>query len=560
MSAASARAGADLERLLADVEGDGATRRRVEALNRLDRALAYELETPPPVTEVRRSSTGTMPLLTAEAFELARQVYYLHHGSMRDCARAILAAGLQGELDTDDPVTVISERLKTWWHREQWPKRPTRVTILLRDARDGGLYRGERMCAGVGTGNGPLARGRPCTQTALRDSDYCFQHDPRPEYAERRRQIGERFVYARLRDLVDVGPLREWLICQQRRLLAEARAAGAAHPNQRGGRLLADWLGVDQSLLGRVIDGHQTTTRTLSMSAGRIRAATAVKYLERSGTSFRDIYGYDPPAARDLTPVTCPDCGGRMSAGSKRCRGCWDATRTRCVYVNLRGERCRVPTAHESGHCYKCRRILDRRTQGRTRRRGGPRRNRSSVSIPMLMLAADAYLQTPSFRGVARRMWELNAAGCRDVFGSPSGLESALAKAFRRQGWTASPGGRRRRPRHEALLAVGEGLAELENRHGAVELPATPQAASAIGGAIIPIEPFRQWLAARYAEAGSFRRLAERVAIADATISQWVRRCGRRGGQTTVRRATVEGALELWGAGETIDDLYGSGL
>lgn len=543
--------------VLADLEqlDERTTARHVNALDRLDEVLARPLEIPPPVTEVRKSATGTLPLLSAEAIELARQVYYLHHGSLSAAARAILAAGLAGEIDSEDPVALVANRLKTWWRRERWPKRPVKDTFLLRDAQaGGGLFRG-RPCAGVGTGNGSLKRGQPCGQSALSDSEFCFQHDPRPEYVERRRVIGERFARARLRGLVDVGPFRDWLVSQQKRLLDEA--AGGVHFNQRGGSLLANWLGVDQSPLLRVIERGHTSARSEVRSPGRIRAATVVAWLERSGTTFRDLYGFDPPPARDLSGETCPECGGRRSSGSQRCRDCYERSRAQCAYVNRRGERCQVFTAHESGCCSKCRRMLERRARPKLPSRRG---RKSAVSARMLMLAAIAYLQLPRFGVVARRLWAANAAGCREEFRSVESLEGSLVNAFRRQGWTL--GGDLRRSgssRDEVLLAVGEGLAELEAEHGEIEFPAVRVAASEVLGAEIPIGPFRDWLTARHAEAGTFKALSERVGIADDRVAMLINRRGAGGRQTVVLRSTVERALELWGEGETLDDLYGDG-
>jgi hypothetical protein len=169
-----------------------AAARRARALQALVDVVesSVELEIPAPVTEVR-PGRGVVPRLGADAFEMARKVYYLNHGSMMDAARAIIAAGLS---DTRDLVQV-RERLQTWWARERWPKRQTTQTFAIRDAaHDGGLYRSERLCIGQASGNGPAPKGKKCGQSALRDSDYCLHHDPRPEYVEARRRQATRLA------------------------------------------------------------------------------------------------------------------------------------------------------------------------------------------------------------------------------------------------------------------------------------------------------------------------------------------------------------------------------
>jgi hypothetical protein len=144
-----------------------AARRRSRALEGLIDAIdsSSQLVVPDPVErkDMRPGKAGP-PKLPLEAFELARQVYYLQHGTLSDAARAVIAAG---HSETADHV-VVFERLKTWWTNRGWPRRPTDATFAIRDANgDGGLFRSERICNGVATGSGPAPKGKACTQSAL---------------------------------------------------------------------------------------------------------------------------------------------------------------------------------------------------------------------------------------------------------------------------------------------------------------------------------------------------------------------------------------------------------
>jgi hypothetical protein len=540
-----------------------AARRRAASLAKLSEALEHELPVPPPVVEVRRDTRrGTIPLLSAEALELARQVYFLNHGSMADAARAILSEGLADDVDgkTQSPLIVVRGRLNNWWRREQWPKRPTRHVFTIRDANhDGGLYRGRR-CKGKTTGSGPAPAGKPCGATALKDSDYCWQHDPRPQYRAKVKRDGERLRKSRDRDMVPVGPFRDLLEGERQLLLAEARARGdRLDPKQTGWTFVAEKFGIDASIIGRIVQGthngaHQRNGGT---RVHRIKAKTVVKYLSIAGMKFRDVYGFDPPAGIDTEAYTCPECGGSMSHGSKKCRTCYEAEAygTRCGYINRAGEQCWKTTSHESGMCSGCRRILERRANAR------PRRGRTSfVTIPMLMLACQEYLQTPNLRWVSQAMWAVNAGGVRDVFANHKSLEGSLVKQFRKRGWSTPPEGGRRLRQQGGVKVVAEavraGLRELAREHGPVDWPDRDGIPPPNAAALVAVGPFRDWLAARYAEVGSYKGLQERIAMSDEAISQIVNRRGPKGGQNFVQRATVERSLQEWGDGTTFADLY----
>lgn len=512
-----------------------AAKRRASALEALGSALeqATLLEIPPPVTEIA-PSRGVLPKLGVEAFELARQVYYIHHGSLTDAARSIIAAGLG---DTTNLVQV-RERLQTWWSRQEWPKRSTLQTFAIRDAaNDGGLYRSERLCIGHAVGSGPAPKGKKCPQSALPDSEYCFHHDPRPEYVNARRVQTARLVESRSYDMVPLGPFCEWMDRERQRLLAEASADRVVHPNNTGWSLLAAWMRIDPTLIGRMIDGrHNGAARRDGREKQTIRASTLLRYLEPIGVAFRDIYGFDPPPRRNSTPTTCPSCGGRKCHASKVCRTCLDAEGTPCSYVNRTGKRCNVPTKHPSGVCAKCRKITERVHK--------PRTGRSSfLSVPMLILALGEYREIPNHAWVARRMWAANAGGVRDVFKSQKALAGSLVKQARKRGITTTD---------HAQAAYSTLTAE----HRAVEWPATETETLEVAG-MVPFAPFGQWLAARRKELGSYKALSERVRMSPDNISKWLR--GVPAKKTTVRRATVDEALAYWGDGTTFADLYRKG-
>jgi hypothetical protein len=516
-----------------------AVRRRLSAFEGLGEAIADStaLEIPPPVTVVRTYKRGVAPKLPAEAFELARQVYYLQHGSVADAARAVIAAGLT---DNED-LTVVRERLRTWWDRMEWPKRPTMSTFAIRDANyDGGLFRSTRVCSGEATGSGPAPKGKACTQSALPDSDKCFHHDPRPEYVDARRRQAERLAQARQHDAVPVEPFQRWLKDTAAGMLADARAEGRAHPNEKGGmKRLADAMGVDNTLLWRIMRNiHNGGAHRRGAQATTIRACTVVRYLEPLEVTFRDVYGFDPPAPKDLAPYTCPECGRPKTHESKLCRECYEQSQgERCSYVDRSGRLCPVITDHESGVCGRHRRITERVPRPRAGRR-------SWVTTPMLILALDEYRRLPIVRYAARRMWAVNAAGVRDVFASQKVLTGSLVKQFRKRGWHTADAAR---------AAYDELVAE----HGKVEWPtAVGDAVPVEAAGMVPLAPFREWLAARHAELGSYNQLARRLRFGADTISRrWLRNTDPT---AVVRRATVDEALERWGDGATFADVYGS--
>jgi hypothetical protein len=253
-----------------------AASRRAAALEGLTSAIEHAdaLKIPPPLTQIRRRKHGVAPTLNVQALELARQVYYLHHGSLADAARAIIAAGLS---DTPD-VTHVRDRLGTWWARERWPKRPLTQTFAIRDANhDGGLYRSKRSCIGSATGNGPAPKGATCPQSPLLDSEYCFHHDPREKYVKARQQQARRLAESRSYDMVALEPFRRWMDRERRRLLAQAR--GKVHPNNTGWGLLATELGIDLSVIGRMRNGthNGAATRKGAARTGTITVANRLR-------------------------------------------------------------------------------------------------------------------------------------------------------------------------------------------------------------------------------------------------------------------------------------------
>lgn len=522
-----ARTAEEFQERLAVQRRAGALEAFGEALDESEAALTI----PPPVQRVRQRRPGVRPKLSAAAFELARQVYYLQHGTLADCARAIVAAGLS---DTTN-VTTVRERLDTWWARMQWPRRSTRSTFAIRDANnDGGLYRSQRRCVDVATGNGPAPKGKACAQSALPDSDYCFQHDPRPEYVQARRRQAERLREGRLVGMVALAPFQRWCDRERRRLLAEARASGPVHPNATGWRLLADAMDVDQSVLGRLMQGkHSAAGRPL---VTRIKAETVARYVAPLGVEFRDVYGCDPPQRTGNAGLTCPRCGGRKNHESTTCRDCYEADQgVRCSYVNRRGKRCTVLTAHPSGFCAKCRRIVERIPK--------PRRGRQShITTAMLILALGEYRDVPVMAWVAQRMWAVDASGVQRAFAHRKSLTGALVKQFRKRGWNTAQAAERA---YEKLIA----------EHGPVPWP-EGNATQVGADGMVPLEPFKAWLVDRKAEVGSYKRLAARTGLNADNISQWLRGVGVGAGKVTIRRATVDAALQAWGDGTTFADLY----
>jgi hypothetical protein len=525
-----------------------AAQRRTRVLGDVAEALAHELDVPPPVTEVKHSTTGTRPLLGVEALELARRVYYEGYGSFRDCARAIIEAGLCEDVTrhSQDPETVIGGRLLNWWRRERWPKRPTRHTFALRDAaHEGGLFRSGRLCRGLATGSGPTPKGKPCRQSAMLDSDYCWLHDPRPEYEERRHRIGAHFAARRALDMVPVAPFQDFLEAERERLLAQARARGSVHHNMRGWRYVSAELGLDASIIGRIMRGthNGAAMRTGKGLQGAIRAKTVRKYLASASVSFEDVYGFEPPVVSDATVSVCPRCGGRKNAVSVVCRACYETRGTRCPYVNRYGETCGILTEHPSGYCHKCRRTLS----GAKRVNRPYRRGRTSlVEGRTSVLALDEYLRAPSFEWIACKLW---AAGTSSGYLDRRSLAGGLSKFFVTRGVDGS---------------APDYLARLVERHGEPRWPARDPGLLAENlPALIPFAPFHAWLSDCHATVGgpahgSIKLLSGYVGIDNHSgrLGKMLRGVNHNGVRLVfVHRDVVERALRGWGD-RTLVELY----
>lgn len=387
------------------------------------------IATPPPVTAETLDQAGRPGgerKLTAEAIELARQVYYEQYGTMAEAARAIIAAGL-----TDDagPV-VVADRLRTFWKSAGWQTRPRRDILALRDLQQGGLYRSERRCAHVADGTSRIPAGSRCEHSALADGDHCAGHDPRPEYIARRAKRGAAAARGRRADLVDVEPLTAWLQQQRKRLLAEARQL---HPNQKGHGLVADLIGADPAIAGRLLRGLNPGQRG---DPGRIRAKTVCKYLDHAGVSFTDVYGFEPPLTR---AITCPQCAGPMNAGSNLCATCHQASQgDHCTHQFRSGRRCTVRTRRPSGLCT----LHERQHEAQERRAREPRTRRpyqGLLSDDMLLLALDEYARFDSLQWVAHRLWDTDAHGIRRCFPSAEHVAHVLSQRANREGFRESP-------------------------------------------------------------------------------------------------------------------------
>jgi hypothetical protein len=136
-------------------------------------------------------------------------------------------------------------------------------------------------------------------------------------------------------------------------------------------------------------------------------------------------------------------------------------------------------------------------------------------------------------------MWAANAAGARDVFKTQKTLSSSLAKHFRKQGW-----------RTAADAAAAH--ATLVSEHGEATWPTSEDQALEAAG-MVPFAPFGQWLTDRRNELGSYKALTDRIHMNPDNISKWLRGVVPK---SSVRRATVDGALAAWGDGTTFADLY----
>lgn len=513
----------------------------------LSKAVSIELEVPPAVTELPPVPTGPGFRMGAEAYELARQVYYEQHGSMMDAARAILAAGLAP--DTEN-VIVVHGRLQTWWESRRWAKRPTNATFAIRDANhDGGLYRGERACAATTSGNGPMPKGMPCGHTALEDSQFCYHHDPRFE-AKRRKQTAK-MTASRRHGLVPLGPFYEWADRERKRLLEEARAAGdIRHPNDEGWGRLAAAIGVTPTGLWRAITGVHS--RKAKDGGGneirsKVKARTVIRYVEPLGFTFEDVYGYPPPddigaAVRQI----CPECGGVKNPESKLCRPCHEATLgDPCTYTSKHGRRCSVRTRRESGLCQKHEVFANkiRKPRSEYNYRTGFFKKHPEVVI----YALDEYRRCPELAWVAKRMWACNVGDVRGHYSKLNSLTGQLVKDFRKAGWDTD----------EAREAA---YRELRREHGAPVWPAPDQPLAA--GGLLPFAPFRNWLIERVEQVGRYRgvykELGAMLTMDPYLLSEYVRGEGKAKNKRTVRRERVEDALAAWG-GYTVDDLYGGG-
>lgn len=497
---------------------------------------ASQIEVPPPVTEIVERKRGVLPKLGVDALELARQVYYLQYGSTRDAARAIIAAGLS---DTDD-LTQVSERLQTWWKRERWPKRRFAVTIAIRDANhQGGLYRG-RLCKGAATGCGPAPKGKPCAQTVLADSDYCYHHDPRPEYEARRRESGIRMARSRDRDLVPLEPFAEWCARRREQLLKSLRIRGVqVDPKDRGWKALANEMGVNYAGLWRTINKPKRQGRD-----NTVRATTIARYLANLDVTFEDIYGFERPAGRG-DHHTCSKCGGYKEHNAKQCRDCHDALGEPCPYVNARNETCGTLTESESGYCAPHRRIVE--GQEERARNPQPKKYRKGKLNDTLLMAyaLDEYLRCSSAEWVAAKMWAANVDDVCSKYARRRTLAAQIIKQFVASGLIDREGGRAvGRPNVEKLQAK---LLELVAKHGPISWPSAP---APTGMKEVPSGPFLAWLEQRRTEVPGYHHgLNERFGC---DVRQMVKRR-----LPMVKRSTVERALAGWD-GTTFDDLYGT--
>jgi hypothetical protein len=119
-------------------------------------------------------------------------------------------------------------------------------------------------------------------------------------------------------------------------------------------------------------------------------------------------------------------------------------------------------------------------------------------------------------------------------------LAGSLVKQFRKRAWSTAADAA---SAHVALVAE-HGEVSWPQRDGQVELEAA---------GMVPFAPFAEWLTARQEELGSYAQLARRVRMNPDNISKWLRGVVEK---TTVRRATVDQALDAWGDGTTFTDLY----
>jgi hypothetical protein len=504
-------------------------------LERLQEALEEPIEIPDEITEIKVIGPGEGPGTSVEALELARQVYYFRHGSLPDAGVAIVEAGLS---DSKDP-TQVADRLRHLFAREGWPKRSRKAAMALRDANVGGLYRGDRVCKGSMTGSGPQPKGKPCEQSPMLDSEYCFHHDPRPEYVEKRRIQALSLHAARRRDLVPLEPFTKWTDLRRRELLAEARERGEPiHYNDRGWGRLASELVCDQSLLNRLARGEGSR----QAAKQTIKAATVNRYIANVETTFEDIYGFEAPSSHDDSSIICGNCGGKKSHGSRLCIECAGELRLKqCAYVNRAGVRCIQRTRSESGYCSHCARIVFRVRK--------PRKGKQSrLTDKMMLHALDEYRRFPSFAWVAAVLAANDVDGICSLYKNSSSMTGSLVKCFARKGW---------RRAEDVEKPYRELLAKL----GAPEWGEPVNTLAAPG--ILPPEPFNAYLVEHWNSqprpTGSFGRLATKLNMDQGNLSARIKGSGARCDRS-VSREMVERVLMRIDDGTCIEDVYTGGV
>lgn len=507
------------------------TERDARLLERLQEALEEPIEIPEPIAEIKIIGPGHGPMLSVEALELARQVYYLRHGTIPDAAAAIIAADLTEATDRQ----IVVDRVRHLFDREGWPKRSRKASMAIRDASVGGLYRSDRRCIGVTTGMGPQPAGEECHQSPLRDSEYCFHHDPRPEYVEKRRLQALHLQAARRRDMVPLEPFIEWAKKRRVELLAKARESGEkVHHNDRGWGRLANALGIDQSML------HRLTINEGSRGVDKqtIRAATIVRYLENVDETFEDIYGFPPPSTKDHDSRICGGCGNEKSPGA---RMCWDCTVSldtkQCAYVNRKNVRCPQRTRHETGYCYHCRKIVFHIAKT-------PKPKPAWLTDKMVLFALDEFRRHPSHAWVAAVLRAHDVDGIRHVYKNLAALTGSLVKYFAKRRW-------REPDDFKGAYAM------LEEKIGVVKWD-PPVAEFEVPGNL-PCEPFNEFLVRFWASAprrhGAFGEVAKELGIDAGDLSARVKGAGNRS-RRSVGRVTVEKVLAAIDDGTTITDLY----
>ncbi|MBN8868013.1 MAG: hypothetical protein J0H98_10710 [Solirubrobacterales bacterium] len=482
-------------------ESPDEARRLADALAQITAPAEGDLQVPPPVVAIEERKVGTKPLLTVEALELARKTYYEQGATLAETARTLLRAEVVA--DTND-VDKVYGRLQTWWAREGWPRRSMMDTFRIRDANhDGGLFRSNRKCIGVATGNGRAEKGAPCGESPLPDSDYCASHDPRPQYVEARKKAVEKLLAGRKATMVTIGPLAEELERRCELELTAAKAAGKkVHHNSTGRGLVAAKIGIDNTAFGRLLGQPRSDGRG---PLTHVTVKTVLKCLAPfEDVSFEDLYGHPPPESNQCS--VCPSCGGRKTPAAKTCRTCHDDSTfsQRCRHTTRSGRRCPVTTEHPTGYCSKCRTTIFRVRVPSTRQ--------SHLHPKLVLFALDAFQTVPTLAGVARRIWATNAADVRAVYTTRRTLESGLVKTFRNHRWTS------------CTYAAEQARLRLEVDHGPVAWPEI-LGDEDIGGTL-QAGPFIGWLRVQVAAAGTFKEAGKRTGLNPDLISQLIRHEG----------------------------------